>query len=131
VLEVKGGDLRKLSTAGRWEGSSRDHPVSQLSAEWSAVIDALRESANGGDVPFVAKALCLPDVDIDSKVPSYREIARNLIIDRGDLASFEVTWRRLFANHHQTISKKEQKAFLDSFAKEISPKAIAHNALAC
>jgi hypothetical protein len=72
-----------------------------------------------------------PDVDIDSKVRSYREIARNLIIDRGDLASFGVTWRRLFANHHQTISKKEQKAFLDSFAKEISPKAIAHNALAC
>jgi hypothetical protein len=60
VLEVKGGDLRKLSTAGRWEGASRDHPVAQLSAEWRAVIDALRESANDGDVPFVAKALCLP-----------------------------------------------------------------------
>ena len=29
VLEVKGGDLRKLSTAGRWEGSSRDHPVAR------------------------------------------------------------------------------------------------------
>ena len=60
VLEVKGGHLRKLSTTGRWEGSSRDHPVVQLSAEWGSVIDALRESANGGDVPFVAKALCLP-----------------------------------------------------------------------
>jgi hypothetical protein len=126
VLEVKGGDLRKLSTTGRWEGSSRDHPVAQLSAEWRAVIDALRESANGGDVPFVAKAICLPEVDIDPKIPSYKEIARNLIIDRGDLAAFEMTWRRLFANHHQTISKKEQKAFLDSFAKEISPQAIAH-----
>src|SRR5215469_5297787 len=55
VLEVKGGDLRKLSAIGRWEGPSGDHPVAQLSAEWRAVIDALRESANDGDVPFVAK----------------------------------------------------------------------------
>jgi len=126
VLEVKGGDLRKLSTTGRWEGASRDHPVAQLSAEWRAVIDVLRESANDGDVPFVAKALCLPDLDIDPKIPSYREIDRNLIVDRDDLAAFEVTWRRLFANHHQKVSKKEQKTFLDSFAKEISPKAIQH-----
>jgi Type III restriction enzyme, res subunit len=126
VLEVKGGALRKLSSVGRWEGSSRDHPVAQLSAEWRSVMDALRESANGGDVPFVAKALCLPDIDIDQKTPSYREIDRNLILALGDLASFEVTWHRLFAKHHQTISKKERRVFLDSFAKEVSPKAIEH-----
>src|SRR4030088_2045565 len=36
-------------------------------------IDALRESANDGDVPFVAKALCLPDIVIDRKVSSYKE----------------------------------------------------------
>jgi hypothetical protein len=124
VLEVKGGELRKLSTVGRWEGSARNHPVAQLSAEWRAVIDALRESANGGDVPFVTKALCLPDVDIDPKVPCYREIDRNLIVDRDDLAAFELTWRRLFANRHQAISKRERRTFLDSFAKDISPKAI-------
>ena len=40
--------------------------------------------------------------------------------------TFEVTWRRLFANRHQKVSKKERKTFLDSFAKEISPKAIRH-----
>ena len=27
VLEVKGGELRKLSTTGRWEGPDRDHPL--------------------------------------------------------------------------------------------------------
>ena len=32
----------------------------------------------------------------------------------------------LFAKHYQTISKKERTTFLDSFAKEISPKAIRH-----
>jgi hypothetical protein len=61
VLEVKSGDLRKLSAVGRWEGPSRDHPVAQLSAEWRAVIDVLRESAIGGDMPFFAKAICFPE----------------------------------------------------------------------
>lgn len=126
VLEVKGGDLRKLATTGRWEGSPRDHPVAQLSAEWYAVIDALRQSANGKEIPFVAKALCLPNIDIDPNVPSYREIDRNLIVDRDDLASFQATWRRLFPKHFQTISKQERELFLETFAKEISPSAIRH-----
>jgi hypothetical protein len=90
----------------------------------SSVDAALRESASGGDVPFVAKALCLPDVDIDTKIASYKEIDRNLIVDRRDLASFERTWRRLFADRCYTVSKRERKVFLDSLAKEISPKAI-------
>jgi hypothetical protein len=126
VLEVKAGDLRKLSTVGRWEGSLRDHPMAQLSAEWRAVIDTLRESASSAKIPFVAKALCLPDIDIDPKIASYKEIDRSLIIDRCDLASFEMTWRRLFAERLQSISKTERKTFLDSFAKEISPKTIQH-----
>jgi hypothetical protein len=126
VLEVKGGDLRKLSTVGRWEGSNRDHPVVQLAAEWRAVIDALLQSANAKEVPFVAKALCLPDIDIDPKMPSYREIDRNLIVDRDDLVSFEATWRRLFAKRFQTITAKEREVFLETFAKEISPNAIRH-----
>ena len=117
VLEVKGGELRKLSTTGRWEGPDRDHPVAQLLAEWHAVIERLREGADGREVPFVAKALCLPDVDIDPKIPSFKEIDRNLIVDRDDLASFEMTWRRPFAKRHQTISAKERTIFLDSFAK--------------
>jgi hypothetical protein len=126
VLEVKGGDLRKLSTIGRWEGPARDHPVAQLLAEWSAVIDTLRESASAGVVPFVAKALCLPDLDIDPKLAFYKEIDRSLIVDRDDLASFETTWRRLFTSYDRTTSKGERRAFLDSFAKEISPKAIRY-----
>jgi hypothetical protein len=126
VLEVKGGDLRKLSNIGRWEGPARDHPVAQLLAEWHAVIDTLRESASGGVVPFVEKALCLPDLDIDPKAAAYKEIDRNLIVDRGDLASFETTWRWLFADRCYTVSKSERKVFLDSFGKEISPKAIRY-----
>src|SRR5580693_4628165 len=54
VLEVKGGELRKLSNnAGRWEGADRDHPLKQLLAEWQAVLGQLRETGAGSAVPFV------------------------------------------------------------------------------
>jgi hypothetical protein len=126
VLEVKGGSLRKLSTTGRWEGPERDHPVTQLLAEWHAVIDALRQKAGDRDVPFVAEALCLPEVDIEPKILSYKEIDRNLIVDRNDLSAFEMTWHRLFAKRHRTVSTKERTVFLDAFAKDISPRTIRH-----
>src|ERR1700674_5600457 len=60
VLEVKGGDLRKLS------------------AEWKAVLAQLQEIAEGKAVPFVAKALCLAGLTIDPKISAYKEIDRNL-----------------------------------------------------
>jgi hypothetical protein len=75
-------------------GPDRDHPVDQLLAEWHAVIERLREVGDDREVPFVAKALCLPDVDIDPKIPSFKEIDLNLIVDGADLAAFEMTWRR-------------------------------------
>ena len=124
VLEVKGGELRKLSTTGRWEGPDRDHPLTQLLAEWHAIILRLQETADGNAVPFVAKALCLADLTIDPKIPAYKEIERNLIVDRGDLAAFETTWGRLFARRGHPVPEEERKVFLDSFAKDISPKEI-------
>jgi hypothetical protein len=126
VLEVKGGELRKLSTNGRWEGPERDHPIAQLSAEWHAIIVRLRTLAAGNPIPFVAKAVCLPDVTIDPQIAAYKEIDRKLIVDRGDLAVFEATWRRLFSSHDQVVPKEERTIFLDSCAKEISPKEIKH-----
>ena len=126
VLEVKGGELRKLSSNGRWEGPDRDHPLIQLSAEWEAVIDRLRENANGRAVPFVAKALCLASLTVNPKTPLFREIDRGLIVDRVDLADFEKTWDRLFTASDGTVSEKERTVFLDSWAKDISPKEIKH-----
>jgi hypothetical protein len=126
VLEVKGGELRKLATNGRWEGPDRDHPMNQLSAEWKAVLAHLKEKAEGKAVPFVAKALCLAGLTIDSKISSYKEIDRNLIVDRGDLAAFETTWDRLFVSRGHPNPEEEREVFLDSFATDISPKGIKH-----
>jgi hypothetical protein len=125
VLEVKGGELRKLSTIGRWEGPDRDHPMAQLLAEWGAIIIRLQETADGNAVPFVAKALCLAEQTVDRKTPAYKVIDRNLIVDRGDLAAFETTWDRLFPRRHP-VPEDARKVFLDSFAKDISPKEIKH-----
>jgi hypothetical protein len=74
VLEVKGGELRKLSTTGRWEGPGSDHPLAQLLAEWHAIIERLQEAAAGNVVPFVAKALCLPNVEDEPTSPAEREL---------------------------------------------------------
>ena len=112
VLEVKGGELRKLSTTGRWEGADRDHPLTQLLAEWHAIILRLQETADGNAVPFVAKALCLAGLTIDPKIPAYKEIERNLIVDRGDLAAFETTWGRLFARRGDPVPEEERKVSL-------------------
>jgi hypothetical protein len=124
VLEVKGGGLRKLSTTGCWEGPERDHPFNQLCAEWKAVLAQL-QAADSNAVPFVAKALCLAEQTIDPKTPVYKEIDRNLIVDRGDLAAFETTWGRLLPRRHP-VPEEERKVFLDSYAKDISPKEIKH-----
>jgi hypothetical protein len=109
VLEVKGGELRKLSTTGRWEGPDHDHPLKQLSAEWHAIILRLQETADGNAVPFVAKALCLAGLTIDPKISAYKEIDRNLIVDRGDLAAFETTWGRLFARRVVILSQRKSE----------------------
>ena len=77
-------------------------------------------------MPFVAKALCLAGLTIDPKTPAYKEIDRNLIVDRGDLAAFETTWGRLFARRGHPVPEEERKVFLDSCAKDISPKEIKH-----
>ena len=126
VLEVKGGELRKLSTNGRWEGPDRDHPYKQLLAEWKAILARIQENADGNAVPFVAKALCLADLTIDPKISLYKEIDRNVIVDRGDLAVFEKTWGRLFPRSGYSVPKQERNAFLDSWAKGISPQEIKH-----
>jgi hypothetical protein len=47
VLEVKGGQIRKLGSTGCWDGEARDHPVSQLCAEWSAVLDQMKAVERG------------------------------------------------------------------------------------
>src|SRR5258707_1458025 len=62
VLAVKGGELRRLSTTGRWEGPDHAHPLTQLLTEWHAIIGRFPELPDGESGPIVAKGLCLADL---------------------------------------------------------------------
>lgn len=126
VLEVKGGQLRKLDTTGRWEGPEQDHPLMQLSAEWKAVIQRMESFADGRKIPFVAKALCLPEITIDPTMTEFRGIPRQLIVDRRDLADFATTWHRQLFDKNLPITSDARKVFMEAYAADVAPKALKH-----
>jgi hypothetical protein len=63
VLEVKGGDLRKLSTVGRWENSSLDHQwrsFRQSGAQSSTRLANPPQGKRCDQRSWRAKYLCYP-----------------------------------------------------------------------
>lgn len=126
VLEVKGGQLRKLDTTGRWEGSEADHPIMQLSAEWKAVIHRLESFANGRRLPFVVKALCVPEITVDPTATEFRGIDRTMIVDRRDLVDFVTIWHHRLFDRNQAITAESRMVFTEAFAADITPKALRH-----
>jgi hypothetical protein len=56
VLEVKGGQIRKLGSTGCWDGEARDHPVAQFTPEWHAAIRQMDAVPRGWSSPFAAKS---------------------------------------------------------------------------
>ena len=123
VLEVKGGQLRKLSSTGRWDGPEQDHPINQLMAEWKAVLSELEKTARGRKYPFVAKAICLPDIFIPPNTSVFKDISREMLIDQNDLATFVAAWKRLFAGK---ANRSCRAVFMDAFAGDIEARAIQH-----
>jgi len=126
VLEVKGGQIRRLGSTGCWEGEARDHPVAQLCAEWRAVIDQLNAVARGRNYPFVAKALGLPDVLLPAGATAYKTIDRQLILDGNDLADLQKSWLRLFQGHNQKVGAPSREVFLEAYGQDVTPRSIQH-----
>jgi hypothetical protein len=126
VLEVKGGQLRKLGATGCWDGEERDHPRTQLCAEWRAVINRLNSVANGRNGPFVAKALGLPDVVLPPGDSPYKGIDRKLVLDGNDLSNFQNSWSRLFQGHAQRVGSESREVFLQAYGQDVTPKAVHH-----
>ncbi len=124
VMEVKGGQLRKLDTTGRWEGPEQDHPLMQLSAEWKAVIERLQSFADGRPIPFVTKALCLPEITIERDASEFRGIERSLIVDRRDLTDFVSVWHERIFDRNHSLPSDARKVFAEAFAADITPKAL-------
>ena len=126
VMEVKGGQLRKLDTTGRWEGPDQDHPLMQLLAEWKAVIERMQSFADGRPIPFVGKALCLPEITIEHDADEFRGIERALIVDRRDLTDFVSTWHERIFDRNASLPSDARKVFAEAFAADVTPKALKH-----
>ena len=126
VLEVKGGQLRKLDITGRWEGPEQDHPLMQLSAEWKAVIQRMQSFAEGRQLPFVRKALCVPEITIDANATEFRGIERSLLVDRRDLADFVTAWHERLFDRNVPVTADARRVFADAFAADVTPKVLKH-----
>ncbi len=122
LLEVK-ASLHHLASTGQWDDLNGDSPVTQLMAQHSGVIRRLNEVAKGRHVPWVAKALALPLVELATTLSEFRSVPRELILAGNDLSDLAKVWRRLFAVHREHAGE-QRKVFLESYGEELLPKNI-------
>ena len=120
VLEVKSSLPRHFPETGRWEGAGGDDPITQLNTEWQGVIHGIRAK---GDVPFIAKALCVPNVDALVDVETVQGIQRNWLVTGNDLENWVATWLRIFGNRVRNPVEPDQKrAVLEAFGQGSLPE---------
>ena len=126
VIEVKGGTLDPYWGTGRWGTADGDNPLIQLDAEWSFVVNEVRDHQGGRPSLFVAKAIALPGSVIDSELATYHDIPRKFILDKRELRDFSKAWDERFADPKIFMDGRSREIFFDTFGKESSPKAIRH-----
>lgn len=121
VLEVKGGKNRHFPLTGEWEHGT-DNPASQLFDEWGAVINDLK--ANFDDtIPYVGKALCVPNVNLTGQDRLTGELGRENLIFGHDLEDFPDWWQKHMASQ-KTHCKDSVKAFHSALAKGLKPESL-------
>ena len=106
VLEVKGGPLAHFPMTGYYQGNP-EHPLGQLHAEWQAVLGWLQEAAQGATLPYVARALCLPNVPLGSQEDLRRRFGEDFFVFAQDLENFPGWWSRQVARHAQYCQEPE------------------------
>jgi hypothetical protein len=127
VLEVKGHRFRQFAPTGAWEGDpekSRDHPLYQLDQEHAGVIRALDEVESGWHP--VAKALCLPNELIPEGQKTFRDIDRNLFVDRRDLDRIETIFGRFFGGQQPRDLNRHREVFLKAYGKGGGREELKH-----
>jgi len=120
VLEVKSSLPRHFPETGRWEGAGGDDPITQLNIEWQGVIHGIRAK---GDVPFIAKALCVPNVDAPVDAETVQGIQRNWLVTGNDLENWVATWLRIFGNRvRNPVDSLQKRAVLEAFGQGSLPE---------
>ncbi len=122
VLEVK-TSLHHMVSTGQWAESDGDNPVTQLLAQHAGVIHKLKEAAKGRHVPWVAKSLALPSIELATNISEFRSVPRELILAGNDLRDFPGIWRRLFSARRDN-SAEHRQVFLDAFGEGVEPKNV-------
>mgnify|MGYP006281650283 FL=1 len=122
VMEVKGGLLRHFVLSGEWEHGD-DNPATQLAGEWNGVLQALQEAYTDGPIPYVAKALCLPHVNLTEQDRLCSEFSREQLVFGQDLEDFSGWWKQ-HVTQHRSHCPDARKAFLNGMAKGLKPGSV-------
>ena len=122
VLEVK-TSINHLARAGIWDTNDGDNPVTQLMVEHAGVLRRIQTVAGARKLPFVAKALVFPLIEIATNIGEYRGIPRGLIVAANDAKDFQTAWRRLFVQQ-RPVNPEQVATFLDAYGEGLEPRAI-------
>lgn len=91
--------------------------------EHAGVIRRIQSTSGGRMIPYVAKSLVLPLIEVAAKIAEFRGIPRDLIFAANDLRDFPATWRRLFTQL-RPVSPEQTATFLDAYGEGLEPKAV-------
>lgn len=122
VLEVK-SSLGYQSTTGQWDTPDGDNPLIQLQDQHQGVIRHLESVAKGRRLPFVAKSLVLPAVEIAPNITEFRGVPRQLILAGNDLRHFARSWEKLFPGL-RPVESVQRAVFLDGYGDGLNPKSV-------
>jgi hypothetical protein len=120
VLEVKSTLPRHFPDTGHWEGAHGNDPISQLNQEWQGVLSGIKEK---GDVPYVAKAICVPGTIAPTDIENFQGIPRHWLVTGNDLENWIPTWLRIFGNRaRNTVDPLQKRAVLEAFGQGSLPE---------
>ena len=122
VLEVK-SSLSYQAANGRWNTADGDNPLTQLMTQHAGVLRRIQSTGSGRQLPFVAKSLVLPLLQIASNITEFRGIPRELILAANDVKDFPAAWRSLFTQQ-RPVHPEQTATFLDAYGEGLEPKAV-------
>jgi hypothetical protein len=126
VLEVKGTATRNFVLTGHWEGEpGGENPWLQLNSQWNWAIRRARAVAAGRPLPFIYRALALPQTQLVQGDLFRGGIPRAHVVDVSDLRNFEGWWEKNVSWHplHGSVTDA-RGVFSDAFAAGIKPKEV-------
>jgi hypothetical protein len=126
VIEVKSGSIIHNPYTGVWNTADGDNPQLQLDAEWKAVVNTINDFRDSRPSLHVGRALGTPDLSLQPGVQEHYGIAREFILDRGDLRRFEESWESRMTGWKARLDPRSRDIFFDSYGREATPREISH-----